>query len=157
MKKLLILIPFALALLAGCNKNVFYAEEQDVDERGWNMTDGRLFPVTVTDSIGVYNVFLDVRNSVNFDKANTFFFITTTFPDGSKAYDTLECPLADVEGHWYGKRTGRYVDNRYYFRKHVIFPTTGTYYFNVTHGMRDTNVVGLNSVGMRIERATPTQ
>lgn len=157
MKKIFLILPLTLALLSGCNKNVFYAEEQDVDERGWNMEEALLFPVTVTDTTTVYNVLLDVRNSVNYDKANTFFFITTTFPDGSKAYDTLECPLADVEGHWYGRRTGRYVDNRYYFRKHVIFPATGTYYFNITHGMRDTNVTGLKSVGMRIERATAAQ
>lgn len=147
-------LPFALLLLGGCNKNVYYAEERDLDERGWHMDDELVFPVTVADTLTVYNFFVDVRNSVTYDKANTFLFITTTFPDGSRAYDTLECPLADVEGHWYGKRTGRYVDNRYYFRKHVIFPNNGTYYFRIGHGMRDTNVVGLKSVGLRIERAT---
>ncbi len=68
------------------------------------------------------------------------------------AYDTLECPLADVEGHWYGRRTGRYVDSRFVFRRHVIFPRTGLYRFEILHGMRDTNVAGLKSVGLRIER-----
>ena len=68
------------------------------------------------------------------------------------AYDTLECPLADVEGHWYGKRTGRYVDSRFVFRRHVIFPRSGRYHFELWHGMRDTNVTGLKSVGLRIEK-----
>ena len=77
MKKIFLILPLTLALLSGCNKNVFYAEEQDVDERGWNMEEALLFPVTVTDTTTVYNVLLDVRNSVNYDKANTFFFITT--------------------------------------------------------------------------------
>lgn len=140
--------------LQSCNKNVLYSVERDVDEHGWNMDQTLGYDVEIEDTMRVYNFFLDLRNSVNFDKSNTFFFITTTFPDGSKAFDTLECPLASPDGHWYGKQTGRYVDNRYFFRKHVIFPMSGNYHFEVAHGMRDTNVAGLRSVGLRIEKAT---
>lgn len=146
------LLPLLLLLLQGCDKHVYYTDEHDVDETGWNMNDAAVFDVDVDDTLQVFDFFIDVRNSVHFPKANVFFFINTTFPDGSVAYDTLECPLADVEGHWYGRRTGRYVDSRYVFRRHVIFPRTGLYRFEILHGMRDTNVVGLKSVGLRIER-----
>ena len=146
------LLPLLLLLLQGCDKHVYYTDEYDVDETGWNMNDAAVFDVDVDDTLQVFDFFIDVRNSVHFPKANVFFFINTTFPDGSVAYDTLECPLADVEGHWYGRRTGRYVDSRYVFRRHVIFPRTGLYRFEILHGMRDTNVVGLKSVGLRIER-----
>jgi gliding motility-associated lipoprotein GldH len=139
-------------LLQGCDKQVYFTDERDVDETGWNMADAAVFDVDVDDTLQVFDFFIDVRNSVHFQKANVFFFINTTFPDGSVAYDTLECPLADVEGHWYGRRTGRYVDSRFVFRRHVIFPRTGLYRFEILHGMRDTNVVGLKSVGLRIER-----
>ena len=57
-----------------------------------------------------------------------------------------------MEGHWYGKRTGRYVDSRFVFRRHVLFPRSGRYHFELWHGMRDTNVTGLKSVGLRIEK-----
>ena len=146
------LLPLLLLLLQGCDKHVYYTDEHDVDETGWNMNDAAVFDVDVDDTLQVFDFFIDVRNSVHFPKANVFFFINTTFPDGSVAYDTQECPLADVEGHWYGRRTGRYVDSRYVFRRHVIFPRTGLYRFEILHGMRDTNVVGLKSVGLRIER-----
>lgn len=139
-------------LMPSCNKAVYYAAERDVDEQGWNMNDALNFDVTVDDTLQIFDFYIDVRNSVHYDKANTFFFINTTFPDGSVAYDTLECPLADIQGHWLGKRTGRYVDGRFVFRRHVIFPRSGDYHFAITHGMRDTNVVGLKSVGLRIER-----
>ncbi len=153
-RKMRFLIPALLfgvcVLTTGCNKNVFYTAQRDVDEAGWNMNDKVTFDVEIDDTLQMYDFFVDVRNSVHYPKANTFFFINTTFPDGSVAYDTLECPLADVEGHWYGRRTGRYVDSRYVFRRHVIFPRTGNYHFEVAHGMRDTNVVGLKSVGLHI-------
>ena len=146
------LLPLLLVMLQGCDKHVYFIDEHDVDETGWNMADAAVFDVDVDDTLQVFDFFVDVRNSVHFQKANVFFFINTTFPDGSVAYDTLECPLADVEGHWYGRRTGRYVDSRFVFRRHVIFPRTGLYRFEILHGMRDTNVVGLKSVGLRIER-----
>lgn len=146
----------AVAVLsAACDKNVYYTVQQDVDETGWDMNDRLEFDVDVDDTLQLFDFYVDVRNSVHFPKANVFFFINTTFPDGSVAYDTLECPLADVEGHWYGRRTGRYVDSRFVFRRHVIFPRTGNYHFEVAHGMRDTSVVGLKSVGLRIEKFGP--
>ncbi len=160
MRKLMhIAIPVFLCavavLSAACDKNVYYTVQQDVDETGWDMNDRLEFDVDVDDTLQLFDFYVDVRNSVHFPKANVFFFINTTFPDGSVAYDTLECPLADVEGHWYGRRTGRYVDSRFVFRRHVIFPRTGNYHFEVAHGMRDTSVVGLKSVGLRIEKFGP--
>lgn len=154
MKKINILTIVALVamMFQSCDKRVYYAVEHDVDESGWNMNDFLNFDVDVDDTLQLFDFYIDVRNSVSYPKANTFFFINTTFPDGSVAYDTLECPLADVQGHWYGRRTGRYVDSRFVFRRHVIFPRTGTYHFAVGHGMRDTNIVGLKSVGLRVER-----
>lgn len=146
----------AAVLTAACDKNVYYTVQQDVDETGWDMNDRLEFDVEVEDTLQLFDFYVDVRNSVHFPKANVFFFINTTFPDGSVAYDTLECPLADVEGHWYGRRTGRYVDSRFVFRRHVIFPRTGNYHFEVAHGMRDTCVAGLKSVGLRIEKFGPS-
>ena len=153
MRKFLLSIAIVVVALSlqGCDKNVFYAVEKDVDETGWNMSDPVTFDVDFEDTLQVYDFFIDVRNSVHYNKANTFFFINTTFPDGSVAYDTLECPLADVEGHWYGRRTGRYVDSRFVFQRHVIIPRSGRYHFQLYHAMRDTNLVGLKSVGLHIE------
>lgn len=153
MRKFLLSIAIIVAFLGlqGCDKNVFYAVEKDVDETGWNMNDPVTFDVVFEDTLQVYDFFIDVRNSVHYNKANTFFFINTTFPDGSVAYDTLECPLADLQGHWYGHRTGRYVDSRFVFQRHVIIPRAGHYHFQLYHAMRDTNLVGLKSVGLHIK------
>ena len=150
----LVLSSYLLLLFAGCDKNVYYAAERDVDERGWNMNDAVTFDVPIADTLDVYNFFFDLRNSVSYDKANAFFFITTHFPDSSYAADTLECPLADPTGKWYGKNGARYVDNRYYFRRTTRFPMTGTYRFEVTHGMRDTEMTDIKDIGLRMVETT---
>jgi gliding motility-associated lipoprotein GldH len=138
-------------LCVGCNSKVFYAEYADVDEQGWALADSVVFDVEVTDTNRMYDFLLEVRNNISYPYSNAFFFINTTFPDGSVAHDTLECPLADLSGQWYGKRAGRYVDSRYYFRKNARFPLSGNYRFAITHGLRDSSVVGLCDIGFRIE------
>lgn len=131
-----------------------FIDEQRVDERGWNLSDKLFYDVEVTDTVGYFNFFIDVRNTVSYPYSNTFLFINTTFPDGSVACDTLECPLADVDGRWLGKQSGHYVSNRYYLRKGVRFPMSGKYRFAIAHGMRDTNIVGIKNIGLSIEAAT---
>ena len=59
--------------------------------------------------------------------------------------------ITDPSGKWYGKVSSSHVDNRFYLRKDIIFPQEGMYQFEIFHGLRDTNVVGIKNVGLRIE------
>ena len=140
-----------LACLSSCNRNVFYAEDRSVDEHGWLPTEDVVFDVEVPDTVTIYNFLMEVRNSVSYPYSNTFLFVTTTFPDGSLSRDTLEFPLADPSGRWMGKRTGRYVDTRYFFRRNARFPMEGRYRFAVTYDMRVSAVAGRKNIGLRIE------
>lgn|SRR5574344_1115694 len=148
---IVILVSLSTLLLCGCDRSVMFTDDQRVDEKGWNLKDKLYFDVDVTDTMKLYTFFVNLRVDNQYPYSNAFFFINTTFPDGGVAADTLECPLADVDGRWYGKQTGRYIDNRYVFRKNMIFPAKGRYRFEIGHAMRDTNVVGIKNVGLRIE------
>ena len=149
----IVFLVLLLPLLTGCNKQVFYTNDQRVNVEGWNMDDKLTFDVDVKDTTRLYTFLVDLRLTTDYPYSNTFFFINTTFPDGGVAADTLECPVATPDGQWMGKRTGGYIDNRYIFRKNMIFPAAGTYTFEIQHGMRDTNIVGIKNVGLRIEYA----
>ncbi len=146
-KRLMLTIMAAFAL-AACNSDVVYSETHSVNENGWDMADTLHYALDVTDTQAIYNLFLDLRISRSYPYSNAFLFLRTTFPDGGVAMDTLECPLAYPDGRWRGKESSRYVDNRYYFKKHVIFPQSGTYHFAITHGMRDTVAKGMKDVGL---------
>ncbi|MGX8712769.1 MAG: gliding motility lipoprotein GldH [bacterium] len=147
----------AAALMTACDGNVFYSEYSDVDADGWLPTDSVCFDVDVEDTSVVFDFLVEVRNSVSYPYSNTFLFIGTTFPDGSVARDTLECPLAAPTGEWYGKRSGRYVDSRYYFRRNARFPMSGSYRFAITNGMRDSAICGMEHIGFRIEYSQMNQ
>lgn len=153
MKQLMTILAaaFALAAFTACDGSVYYDRQQNVDEYGWLPTDSVCFDVEATDTVTPYNFLIEVRNSISYPYSNTFLFIRTTFPDGSYAQDTMEYPLADPTGKWYGKRAGRYVDTRYYFKRNARFPMEGVYHFAVTNGMRDSAIAGLKDVGFRVE------
>ena len=143
----------SMILATACDSKVFYTEDKRVNEMGWNLNDKLSFDIDVTDTLRIYSFFIDLRVSNDFPKDRAFLFINTTFPDGGVAADTLGCPLAAPDGKWYGRRSGKYIDNRYPFRLNMIFPSTGHYHFEIAHGMRDTNIVGIKNVGLRIEYA----
>lgn len=144
----------ATLLMAACDRNVFFVDDQRVNSSGWNMNDKLVFDVQVDDTTRLYTFLIDLRLTADYPYRNAFFFVNTTFPDGGVAADTVECPVAQPDGQWLGKRTGGYIDNRYSFRKNMIFPMRGSYRFEIAHGMRDTNVVGIKNVGLRIVHAS---
>jgi len=153
MKYRLFLSILVVTLLASCDGSALYDESRHVDEQGWSQADSVAFVVPVDDTVHPFHFLVEVRNSIDYPYSNTFLFIRTTFPDGSVAQDTLEYPLADPEGRWLGRRTGRYVDTRFYFRRNARFPMQGDYRFAVTNGMRDSAVRGIRDIGLRIEYA----
>lgn len=151
MKKIHYIMLIALTtMLASCHNNQFYFEHQHVDIEGWPATQVREFEVTVSDTTTPFDFFLDMRHNDLYPYENVYFFITTTFPDGTCAKDTLECPVATPDGAWLGNVTTRYAECRYPLKTGVVFPMAGTYRFSIAHGMRDTALVGISSVGLCI-------
>ena len=160
MRKICTYIACTLAALAlaACDGSVYYDESRSVNEHGWEPQDSVCFDVEVDDTTHLFNFFVEVRNNVTYPYSNTFLFINTTFPDGSVAHDTMECPLSDPEGRWLGKRTGRYVDARYRLRGgSARFPMMGHYHFAVANGMRDSAINGLKDIGLRVEYSRTKQ
>ena len=152
--KVKLLIGFCIVtVLSGCTDNTVYDKYQAVDKEGWSLDQDLRFSVDIDDTITPYDFYVDIRNTRDYAYSNLFLFITTTFPDKVERRDTLECPLADLYGKWYGRQSSRHVDGRYLLHNHVIFPIKGTYTFQVSHAMRDTVLCGIKDVGLHVEKA----
>ena len=150
---ILVALSFVAGIVISCDMSVFYDEHKTIKDDVWNINDKMVFNVEVEsdDLSDRYNFFVDLRNTKEYPYSNAFLFIKTTFPNGGYALDTMECPLTEPSGRWYGKVSSNHVDNRFYLRKEVIFPQEGMYRFEIFHGLRDSNVVGIKNVGLRIE------
>lgn len=155
MKKIgLFLVVLVAMLMTSCDGTVFYSEYADINEDGWEISDSACFDVQVDDTTRLFNLYVEVRNSIDYSYSNLFLFVNTTFPDGSVSCDTMELPLADPTGAWLGKHSGRYVDSRYRLRgQPVRFPMLGKYHFAIVNGMRDEAIEGIAHVGFLVEYA----
>ena len=153
MKVRLILLAAVTSLFVACSGNAVYDEHLPVDKSGWDMGSDLRFNIDIEDTVQPLDFYIDVRNTRNYAYSNLFLFITTTFPDKVVRRDTLECPLADQYGEWYGHQTGRHIDGRYLLHKRVVFPIKGNYTFQITHAMRDTVLTGLKDIGLHVEKS----
>ncbi len=143
-----------LASLTACQHSAL-TDQQSAIEKSWHQDDHKLFKVEVTDSLQPYDFYIHVRNSVDYQNANVFFFLTTHFPNGQIARDTVECFLADRKGNWLGSGLGKYRDNQILFKKQGRFPMCGLYQFEFEQAMRTESgfLEGIESIGIRIEES----
>lgn len=143
----------ALALLfAACNDRVVYHNSKTLEEEQWSYDDTLRFHVEIYDSLSLHKLYLDVRNTTDYDYRNLFLFMDIEFPGGQILRDTLECILAERDGTWTGSGFGRFRSNRFLFRDDVWFPEKGVYTFKICQGMRYDTLPGISDIGIRIER-----
>jgi gliding motility-associated lipoprotein GldH len=150
--KLLRLPLLLLLLLTGCDKQRVFEQNQEIKDYIWDVKDVKSFEVNVTDTITPNNFYVNVRIADGYQFSNLYLFIRTIFPNGKFARDTLNCPLANEEGHWLGKGLGDIWDNQIVFNKSKRFPLKGKYIFKIEQGMREPKLPMVMDVGMRVEK-----
>ena len=148
---ILIFLVFLCTLYA-CNSNVIFDKNKQIENAVWKSSDVIKFTVPLTDSVQACNFFINIRNSAEYQYSNIFLFIKTFYPNGKISIDTVECYLADKEGKWLGKRSGKVIDNRILFRRAVQFRQKGTYSFEFEQAMRVDELRGVEDFGIRIEK-----
>lgn len=148
----LLLFFLPLFLFSSCDDNRLYDENRDINDGVWDIKDKLTFDFEIPDTITKYNFYFNVRNSDDYPYSNIYVFFKTSFPNGKSSVDTVEFPLADDNGRWYGKGQGDVHDCRLVFRQGVRFPLAGKYHMEVEQAMRMEQLPGVLNAGIRIER-----
>jgi gliding motility-associated lipoprotein GldH len=141
-----------MLVLPGCKNNSIVEEKFAVKDGKWNMKDTYSCKFNVTDTVGLYNFYLNVRNGGDYPYSNLYVFVNTVFPNGKQSYDTVECILADKNGKWLGSGLGDVLDNHILYRYNRQFPIAGEYRISLQHAMRDTVIPAILNLGISIER-----
>ncbi|HLO91421.1 MAG TPA: gliding motility lipoprotein GldH [Lentimicrobium sp.] len=143
---------FIILLFNACDKEKFFDQSISIPNDIWPADKEMLFKVDVEDTISPYRFFINVRNSTSYRYSNIYFFLSTEFPGGGVSVDTIECTLADKNGDWLGKGTGKYRDNRIFIRENIRFPLKGTYFIRLNQAMREEKLKGISEAGIRLEK-----
>jgi len=153
MKKLIFFLSIAF-LLGSCSDDFVYEGNMPIEGGVWDSKQVANFEFDIRDTVSLHDFFIDVRNGEQYEFSNLFVFIEMEFPNGKLAVDTLECPMADELGNWYGKGgLGDLYDNRIIYKSKKQFPIAGHYKVSIHQGMRVNPLPGIYDIGFRLSKS----
>ena len=146
----------ALALsLFSCSRNEVFFDYLPIGSAGWLATDTLVFNPVIDDSLATYNLFLEVRNDNRYAYQNLWLYI-----DGLQEYDTaapfpppFEALLANEFGKWNGKGFSIVYELSIPYRQGVRFAHSGEQRITIRHGMDNSPLVGIKSIGFRVVKS----
>lgn len=152
---LLILI---MACFISCDKNRVFDDYKSLPGE-WNKDSIISFDVKDLDSIQNYDLFINIRNTNDYEYNNLFLITSMNFPHGKVIADTLEYQMSYPDGAWMGVGAGDNKASKLWYKKGVRFDEEGVYTFKIRHAMRKNgeresveNLKGITEVGLRIEK-----
>ena len=135
-----------------------------IDHSAWGKDKVYYFTFMVTDNSIPYDITLDIRNSNKYPYQNLWLFCNEEPPVGEMQKDTIECMLADEFGKWYGSGISLYessfpirygsgislYESSFPIRQNYRFANPGQYTFSFRQGMRDSLIIGIQEIGLRV-------
>jgi gliding motility-associated lipoprotein GldH len=150
--KLLSLV-FLLVLSTSCSKHDVFSEFKILPQNGWHKDSLASFSVPIDDAKAAYRIFVNLRNTNDYSYQNFWIFITRVSPSGIVSKDTIECYLANQRGQWLGSGVGQFREMSILYQNEMNYSEPGTYRYDIVHGMRDTLLLGISDIGLRIQKA----
>lgn len=146
----------ALCLWLSACENPFYFEKtHDFVNQTWSSDEKVDFFIDQTDTMQVYDFFIDLRHKAEYPYQNFWIFMDTKTPSGIVFKDTLELKLANYQGKWLGKTaSGSLISHHIQISKNQTLSESGTYLFTLWNASREeNNHPMIYSVGMSVVSA----
>lgn len=146
-------IIFSVFLLFSCTEERYFENNHDFKDRIWNLKETAEFQFGI-DSIAIpYQIKLNVRNTMDYSFRNLY--IKYQLLDSSTI---LEDKLLNIDlfeaksGKPYGERQSDIYSHQLILQDSVHFPASGEYTIDLRQYMRENDLEGMVSVGIRIEQ-----
>ncbi|WP_298542242.1 gliding motility lipoprotein GldH [uncultured Aquimarina sp.] len=150
---------FLLIGIVSCDDTRVFDEYKTVSD-SWEKDEKISFTLPELDSLQVYNLFINVRNTNDYKFSNLFLISEMEFPNGKIVTDTLEYEMAKPNGEWLGVGFTDLKESKLWYKANVNFAEEGVYKVVLQHAMRKNGeTLGINSlegitdIGFRIEFA----
>jgi len=153
--KAIILFAFvAVIVLTSCGPNEYYYSSVGIPEKGWHKDTVAVFKSDISQLDKSCHVLLEVQNNEEYVYSNIWFFLDVISPSGYVQRDTINCILANDQGEWLGDSNwSNGYKSLHPYKLNIRFPKEGLYTYYVVQGMRDTVLIGIDEVGVKIIEA----
>lgn len=142
-----------------CDSNGVFDTYVAIPKHQWSSENTIEFAVQSNDTLSKHNVFIQLRNTEEFEFSTLFIIGEIEFPNGTQVIDTLEYEMADVEGKWLGTGYTSIKENKLFYKENIQFNQSGIYTFSLRQATRKmADIVGkkplkgVSDVGLRIEK-----
>lgn len=145
----------ASVILFSCDDERLYEKNVSFNNRIWRQADKAEFEFKIDDNTAPYNLYLNVRNSVDYPYSRIF--INYKLQDSLGLVlekQLLNSTLFDVKtGAPYGTSgLGDIYDHQILVKKNHVFPNKGDYKISFEQFMRKDTLDGVLAVGLRVEK-----
>jgi gliding motility-associated lipoprotein GldH len=145
----------SLLLLFSCDPQRVFEDNFEFHERAWRINQQPQFQFQIIDTAKRYNLFLNVRNSLDYPYARLFVNYELLFKDS-----TLSKKM--ISGYLFEQRTGKpfgksgigdIYDHQFPLLIDYSFWKPGRYKLNLQQFMRMDTIPGILAIGVRVETA----
>ncbi len=154
-----LLVLFTVIGLSSCSRNAVFQEYKNMDDALWNKDSIINFSFDSADTISKNNIYINIRNNMDYEFSNLFLIVGIQFPDNYHIVDTLEYEMTDKNGRFLGTGISDVKENKLEYKTNVSFPSVGKYTIDVQQAMRKNqnvegvvNLNGITDVGVEIEK-----
>jgi gliding motility-associated lipoprotein GldH len=152
--KYIFFLLLASLCIAGCDSNRVYEDYKEFKTKSWMVSDPAVFEFQIIDTTKKYNLYYNVRNSLDYPYARIFVSFTLADSTGAEIAKQLTSNfLFDQKtGRPFGRSgLGDVYDNQFLILENKIFEKSGTYQFRLEQFNRQDTLKGVLAVGMRVE------
>ena len=143
----------AFLSLACQRENVASSEFIKLPDNGWHADSSLVFAFEHFEEPQTFELVVHLRHDQSYPFSNLYLFRQVK-REGIRVFsDTVEVSMADVYGEWNGKGVGSIKQLDIPYRKQYLrIDGQGLYTFEFQHGMRETQLKGLKSIGLTFIR-----
>jgi gliding motility-associated lipoprotein GldH len=144
-----------LFLLSSCDSNRIYEDNVVFKDRTWKLAEPAQLEFDIADTTQRYNLYMDVRNSLDYPYARLFVNYNLVDPTGKELSKKL------ISEYLFDQKTGKpngssglgdIYDHQFLFLKEYSFSKTGKYKVKFEQFMRQDTLQGVVAVGLRVEK-----
>lgn len=156
-----LLLCFSCCIMASCiESDSIFDKNVEIPDAKWVASDKAILKLDVSDTVSQHNFYINVRNTEAYPYRNLYLFVKTIFPNKKTRKDTVGIVLADKTGRWLGSGSGflsssQHLTNTILYQYNRRFPIPGEYRFEIEQAMRTDTLVGIQNIGLKIDRVNP--
>jgi gliding motility-associated lipoprotein GldH len=114
--------------------------------------DTKKFNVEVDDTVGHYDLYIDLRHTESYPYSNIYMFMGISMPGVGKRVDSVGYFMQDQESRWLGNHSGSLITHQVLVKPNMRFPRKGKYVFSLSHAMYDNPLQGVSDIGITINK-----